>query len=169
MIGTIVSSVGQFVSYSDLGGSTGVTAQQYFNRDDTAFDIIQMLASLGDTGSNRWVASVYEDRKLTFTQCFDINSNAFDYSRRLSDPALRVTTFDGRIVEPWEIRANKWIKIVDLYPYILTPTRLPVDYRAIYIESVSWREPDGLDIQGSTGDKLQVILARQANQGDTVL
>jgi len=163
------SPAGQYVASRNTANTTGITVQNYYNRDDAALDIIHQIAALGDTAANRWLCAMYENRKVVFTQAYDINDRGVDYYRRNSDPRLEIRDLRGNVVPPWELRPNKWLKTTDLYGWKPSPLQLPDDYQSKYIESVSWREPDNLTLEGSTGDNLQVKLARIAYRGDRLL
>ena len=165
----LATTCGQFVASSDTSNSTGLSAQKYFNRDDTGLTVVQTLASLGDTGLNRWLCNMFEDRKIVYSQSYDINSNIVSYYRSSQNERQEIRDLFGRIIPPWELRPGKWIRTMDVFPWYPTPATLPEDYTALYIEAIDWSEPDSLQLQGSPGDKLQVILARQANQGDVLL
>lgn len=163
------SPAGQYIASRDTTGTTGRSSQNYYNRDDTALDIIQQIAARGDSDDNRWLCAVYENRKAVFAGAYDINNNVVDYMRRNSDTRQEVRDLSGQIIKPWELRPNKWIKTVDLYGWKPTPLTHPEDYQSKYIESVSWSESDNISIEGSPGDKLQVLVARLAYQGDKML
>lgn len=163
------SPAGQYVASRDTASATGLTVQNYYNRDDAALDIIQQIAALGNTAKNRWLCSMYENRKVVFTQAYDINDNVVDYVRRVGDTRLEIKDLSGRVIKPWELRPNKWIKTTDVYGWKPTPLTHPEDYQSKYIESVSWSEPDNLSLDGSPGDNLQVITARMAYRGDRML
>lgn len=163
------SPAGQYIASRDTTATTGRSSQNYYNRDDTALDIIQQIAARGDSADNRWLCAMYENRKVVFSQAYDINDNVVDYVRRAGDNRLEIRDLSGRIIKPWELRPNKWIKTMDIYGWKPTPQTHPEDYQSKYIESVSWSEPDGLSIEGSPGDNLQVLAARMAYRGDRLL
>ena len=169
IIDAVQTSVGEFIDATAITSNSPTQVQKYFNRDDTAFNIIQWIASLGDTSYNRWLAYVLEDRKLVYKQAFDITSITIDYIRRINDGRQEIWTPDHRLVPPWEVRPNTWMRISDIYSFEPLSTTLPADYQTTYIESVQWSEPDQLSLTGSTGDRAQVIMARAAAQGDSLL
>jgi len=163
------SPAGQYVASRNTSATTGRSSQNYYNRDDTALDIIQQIAARGDSADNRWLCAMYENRRVTFAQAYDINDNVVDYVRRKSDVRQEIRDLSGKLIRPWELRPNKWIKTVDLHGWKPTPLTHPEDYQSKYIESVSWSEPDNLNIEGSPGDNLQVLVARMAYRGDRML
>src|SRR5574341_505193 len=163
------SPAGQYIASRDTTATTGRSSQNYYNRDDTALDIIREIAARGDSADNRWLCDMYENRKAIFHQAYDINDNIVDYMRRAGDTRQEIRDLSGQIIKPWELRPNKWIKTTDVYGWKPTPPTHPEDYQSKYIESVSWSEPDSLSLEGSPGDNLQVLTARMVYRGDRML
>ncbi|MFQ5609636.1 MAG: hypothetical protein ACE5F8_05125 [Woeseiaceae bacterium] len=163
-IADINTSVGQFIASTDLDANT-LQVAQYTNEDLTALEQIQAIASLGDASDNRWLAYVLEDRKLYYKPA----STTVKYWRRMADNRQEIRDQSGRVIPPWELRPNNWIRTTDVYPFGLAPANLQDDYQAMFIESVEWQEPDTLLLAGSRGDAMQGVIARAANKGDVLL
>ena len=164
-IADIITSVGQFIASTALTSNGATQIQEYFNRDDTAFDIIQQIAAMGGSDYARWVAYVMEGRKLYY----EAASTSIAYYRRVADGRQEFFDLQYRAVPYWEVRPNKWVRTTDIFPHQLTPASLQDDKQATYIESVEWTEPDSISITGSPGDAVQVMVARLANRGDVLL
>lgn len=162
--GTIITGVGQFIYDTDFDTNT-TQLQKYFNRDDTALNILQTAAGLGDNTDRRWLFYVLENRILQYKAA----STTIAYLRRVGDPRQQIFDTTGRPMPYWEIRPNNWLRNSDVLPQFLTPAGLQDDYPSMYIESVQYSEPDSLSLTGSTGDRAQVIIARAAGQGDSLL
>src|SRR3990167_8229529 len=82
-ISEIAVAVGQFIPSKSLSTNT-TQVQKYFNRDNTAKSLIEWIVSLGDSSFNRWLAYVYEDRKLVYEAAPSIASTV-RYYRRMAD------------------------------------------------------------------------------------
>ena len=165
ILAAVITAVGSQIAAATNITTNNTAVQKYFNRDDTAFNVIQWIASLGDASYNRWVANVLENRIINYQQA----ATTITYFRRLVDNRQDIFDYQNRRVPYWEIRPDSWVRTSDVYPHNITPGNLIDDVQSVYIESVDFREPDSLTLNGSTGDKLQVILARQANRGDALL
>jgi len=69
----------------------------------------------------------------------------------------------GHPVSPWEVKANRWIKVTGVFPPTSTKyDSFGEDPEVAYIESVKVRRGGDLQIKTSKGDLGEVILARAA-------
>ena len=166
IISTIEAAVQQgFIASTDIDTNT-TQVRKYYLRYDTGYDLIRQIASFGDSSYNRWLAYVLEDRVFHYKQA----SSSIKYLRRTTDQRQEfIDIGSGRVIPYWELRPNNWIRTMDVLPFVIPPASLKNDFQAAYIESIEWTEPDGLQIEGSTGDNLQVMIARMAAHGDMLL
>jgi len=166
VISAIIASVGQFID-SEILDTNSLQIQRYFNDDYTALQIIKMIAGLGDSSDDRWVAFVDNDRILKYQEA----STSIAYIRRLADKHQWIKDNSGRIVQPWEIKPNKWLRTVDVEPFwVPISNDLIDDPQAMYIETVEWYEQGNrLVLTGSKGEQIQNIIAKNANQGELLL
>ena len=85
------------------------------------------------------------------------------YFHDINDPYGRILDDLGRVVSPWELRPNRWIKVTGLF--LPTSVRYPSftqDPELAYIEEVSFSIRGGLKIKTSRGELTEVLLARAA-------
>lgn len=157
----IVSAVGQFIANTSLDNSN-TQIQKYFNRDDTAFDILQAAAALGDNTNKRWLFYVLEDRRLYYKQA----QTTVAYLQRGGDPKQQIHDTSGRIVPYYEMRPDRWIRISDILPHALTPASLQNDAANSYIEAVDWREDEGAPrLVRSQGKRPSITVTGQISPG----
>jgi len=165
IISTIITATGQNYIASQRLDTNTTQVQKYFLNYDTSYDLVQLIANLGDSSYNRWLVYVLEDRILYYKAA----STIVDYFRRVEDARQEIRDLSGRIIPYWEMRPNHWIRTADTFPHALTPANLQDDFQIMFVESVEWTEPDGLILNGSQGDNLPVIIARMAAKGDRML
>ncbi len=153
-----------FIASSILDSNT-TAVNLYRDGDETSFEIIQGIATLGDSSDNRWLAYVLENQVLRYQQA----SEVIKYHRRLSDNRREIFDQFDRPV-PWdEIRPNAWLRTTDVESFSVSQTNKQDDYQLMFIESVQFTEPDGLTLSGSLGDKVSIQVARAANRGDFLI
>ena len=162
--GTIITGVGQFIYDTDFDTNT-TQIQKYYNRDNTALDILQAAAGIGDNTNRRWLFYMLENRILQYK----LASTAVNYIRRVSDRKQEILDTSGRAIPFYEVRPNNWLRNSDVMPHGLTPANMQDDFPSMFVESVQYNEPDTLALAGSLGGIAQVIIARAADQGDRLL
>ena len=162
----MVADVGEFID-RNYGVTNNLAVQQYYNDDQTAYRLIEMLTNLGDASDNRYVSYVGNNRAFRYEKA----STTVGYYRRMADSRQRIKDTSGRWVPNWEIRPNQWLRTVDVSPFYVPPsTDLIDDPQAMFIETAEWYENGNRSVlTGSKGEQLQVILSKQAAQGEILL
>lgn len=133
----------------------------YENDDNEAWGLIKGLIALGDSNLFRYTFSCYEGRKITYKIFLD----EILYYRPLREGAGVIQDKNGSLLEPWEIRPGVNILVTDLMPgrpLELEPTS---DHRVIYAETVQFRMPNSLVINGSHYFKIEQKLAQLGIKG----
>lgn len=130
--------------------------KQYLNDNAAAWPLIQGLVARGDSSDNRYIFGIYNGRVPEYGAI----PTDFEYQQRLSDPAQRIETPQGIEVRPWDIRAGKWLFVPDFLIGQVQQSDLRLDPRMIFIESLTYTMPWGLQIQGGKTDKLSQKLAK---------
>ena len=117
-----------------------------FNEDNkTALTHIKELLSYGDSNDNRFTLGCYENRNFKYR----VVPTTYTYLMSSSEGANSITTLNGQIVEPWNVRPGNWLLITDmLVGAVQTPLPNKDDSRAIFIEKVSFSLPYNLTING---------------------
>lgn len=119
-----------------------------------AIEVIKDIVSLGGDADNiRRIFGVYNDR-VAYLQAIP---QEVEYTMKVGDPVM----YDkfGHAIEPWNIRAGKWIKMVDFLPgFNVASTNPREDPRNIFIESVTYTAPYDFSINGGkTGTVTQQL------------
>jgi hypothetical protein len=140
----------------------GTLVDQYEKEDQKASAIIKNCLTLGGTGDRRWLFGVYNDRVCYYQPA----SLQVDYYQILHDPRQRITDLAGGDVKPWLVQPGRWILFADLLPMTTHNEFKPwEDPAAMFIESVTYTAPYGLDLSGSKVSTLQQKLARMGLAG----
>lgn len=164
-VSDIVTTKGQFVASTKLDANT-TAIPKYTDMDRSALDLLQSIASQGDSSGNRWLIQVLEDRKLYYRAA----SVTLAYWYRVRDNRREFISAAGDPVAYELVRPDRWLKVSDVASFATTTTTLASDLSAMYIESVEWtEESDDLNLQGSPTGSLQTLIARSALEGKRVL
>jgi len=131
------------------------------NDDDVAWGLVKGLVAKGDASSNRYLFGIYNDRQARY----EAMPTEIAYQQRLSDPEMRIETLDGQRVFPWNVLPGKWLFISDFLIGRVTASDLRFDPRALFIESVTYTAPWGLQVSGGKTDKLAQRLAQLGLSG----
>jgi len=93
---------------------------------------------------------------------------AVKYFHDIYDPGGRIFDDLGKVVAPWEVRPNNWIKVTGLgLPTPKEYASFVKDPTLAYIEEVSFSSRGGLRIKTNRGEMTDVLLAR-ASGGQTL-
>ena len=88
---------------------------------------------------------------------------AVKYFHDINDPGGRIIDDTGRIVPPWEVRPNNWIRVTGLFlPTTTIYESFAHDPELAYIEEVGYSIRGGLRIKTNRGELTEVLLARAA-------
>lgn len=125
----------------------------------TAWDVIQSLTASGDgTNYDRWTFGLYDGRVAHHAPMPSDTA----YVHRLSDPAQRIETPSGVEVARWDVRPARWLFIPDfLIGRVMPTTDIRRDPRYLFVESVRYTAPWGIEINGAKLASLPQLLAQQ--------
>ena len=90
-------------------------------------------------------------------------SRAIKYFHNINDPGGRIYDELGRVVPPWEVKPNNWIRVTGLFlPTSTKYASFTKDPELAYIEEVTFSATGGLRIKTNRGEMTEVLLARAA-------
>lgn len=163
LISIIASDPNDIVLTTNASIATNTLAVPAYENDDLkAWSLIKSLVAMGDALYNRYLFGVYADRKVVYVAA----PSAVEYYQRLSARDQRIETQDGTEVVPWRVQPGKWL----LFPDFLVGTTastyaLRQDPRAMFIESMTYTAPWGLQLSGSKAETLSQRLAQLGLSG----
>lgn len=132
------------------------------NDDRKAMTIVKDLVAQGDGNFNRYLFGIYADRVAEYRGI----AEQVDYTRRLSDPQQQILTPSGQVVAPWDVMPGRWLMYMDFFAGRVENTAaLRDDPRAVFIESVTYRAPRDLEINGNKVRRLDQKLAQMGLSG----
>jgi len=143
------------ISTSSTNIDTNTTqAEEYYNGDRPAWRVISDLAARGGAANNRWVAGIYEGRKLVYKQAETVDTRwnplaankYLSYQKNPSDPADMILDEAGREIQPWDARPDRLFYTVG---YGKQPQ---------YIEQVVFTSPYGLQAKSSDLNPLRAAV-----------
>jgi hypothetical protein len=138
--------------YTNIDSNTD-EVEQYRDGGRSAWSLIGEVGRAGPN-SARWVAGVYESRKLHYKQAEGLDSNGdlltankhSLISRSLYDAGERFFDQAGRELQPWQIRPDRLVRTTGL-------SRDPQ-----YIEQVKFSAPAGLEIRSTDANPLRGVV-----------
>lgn len=133
----------------------------YENDDAEAWGLIKGMIAMGDVSLNRYSFGVYENRRAVYKPV----SNSVVYIRPLREGAAVIQDAHGGLLQPWEVRPGGYVLVTDLLPGKPTASTLNDDRRAIYADTVQYRMPDSLVINGAHSFKVEQRLAQLGISG----
>lgn len=133
----------------------------YENDDAEAWGLIKSMIAMGDVSLNRYSFGVYENRRAVYKPV----SNSVVYIRPLREGAAVIQDAQGGLLQPWEVRPGGYVLVTDLLPGKPTASTLNDDRRAIYADTVQYRMPDSLVINGAHSFKVEQRLAQLGISG----
>lgn len=122
----------------------------------TGLGEIMDVVAAGDSSDNRWTFGIYNDRRAFYRA---VPTTAV-YQHYLGETAQRIENIGGGLVYPWQVRPAEWLIVADYLPGIIAPAIIREDPRAIFIESVRYTAPFGIQIEGGKTGKLAQKLAK---------
>jgi hypothetical protein len=164
MIPLVVSASGAFVDGSRIAANS-MELPREFDSDRRAGSILFDFARAGDASANRYVVGIYEGRQLIYEQAKGFDRDNVDYSIYTKGRERLIKGSGGRGVLPSEVRPNRWAYVEDLFLAEQRRSTLSADLRAVYIDAVTYREPDSVDLRNANSEELQTIVARAAYSG----
>lgn len=130
-------------TYDNTIGVNSLAVPAYEDSNSTAWSVIKDIASIGDSGNNRWLFGIYE----SFTAVYQQAGSTLFYQMRMQGNSPTLLDSSGSIVNPWYVRPGHWLALIDLIPDKSLPyTATRQDPRMVFIESVTYTAPYQLDI-----------------------
>lgn len=129
--------------------------------DAEAWGLIKSLLALGDASLNRYTFGVYEDRRVTYKPV----ANNVVYVRPLREGASVIQDAQGGLLQPWEVRPGSYVLVTDLLPGKPVASDLNDEQRAIYADTVQYRMPDSLVINGAHAFRIEQRMAQMGLSG----
>lgn len=117
----------------------------------TYLQFIKQITEAGDAANLRWVAGItpLDNNRGTRRVYYEPQSSTVAYLTRATNQPGVITDIYGRRVMPWEVKANKLIRVTDILGMTNFPSDLQ-DPRVTYINTVSYNsETQSVDYQGT--------------------
>lgn len=133
----------------------------YENSDSEAWGLIKELVTMGDQSVNRYKFGVYENRRAIYEPV----SNSIVYIRPFREGVSVIQDSSGGLLQPWQIRPGNFIWVTDLIPGKPLSSNLDDDKRVLYADTVQYRMPDGLVINGAHHFRVEQRLAQLGISG----
>lgn len=132
------------------------------NDDNEAWGLVKELVAKGVSGSGRTVFGVYANRKAIYRSV----TNEIVYIRPLREGASVIQDASGGLLQAWQIRPGTYALITDMLPgRPINTSSLPEEIRAIFVETVQYRMPDSLILNGSHSFRLDQKIAQLGISG----
>lgn len=122
----------------------------------TAWTVVWEMVEKGDPSGTRYLLGMYgENNQIVYAPM----TTQVAYHHRLSSQSANLTTPGGRPLDPLTIRAGQWLFIPDFLPGATPAFADPLqDPRMVFLESVTYTAPEGLQIQGGNISRVQNLL-----------
>lgn len=152
LIEAIVAADPNGVLSADLSGVTtnSETRERYQEDPKPSWGLIQEIAEEGGASGRRWVAGVYERRRLIYKEAeaadsrgYPLNDEFGVITRSLHDAGERFFERSGREVAPWELRPDRLVQTYGL------------SKRPEYIQQVGYDAPYGLQLRATDANPLR--------------
>lgn len=142
--------------YSQMDNNPFLTSR-YENSNRMAWDVMTELVGVGDDNDDRYTLGVYNDRLVTYA----IMPTDIAYQHRIGGAAMRFERYGGaQEIMPWLVRPARWLFLPDFLTGKSDQAELRRDPRHIFIESVRYTAPWGLQISGNKVGRLDQMLAK---------
>ena len=129
--------------------------------DAEAWGLIKAMIAMGDTSLNRYTFGVYENRRVTYKA---VDNNVV-YVRPLREGASVIQDAQGGLLQPWEVRPGSYVLVTDLLPGKPVASDLNAEQRAIFADTVQYRMPDSLVINGAHAFRIEQRMAQMGLSG----
>lgn len=134
--------------------ANSTVVSRYDDTYKTARAAIGEMIPLGDSSFNRYIWGIYADRKIEYKAV----PTDIEYMFDLVDGLQKVTTPLGGEIDPWDVLPGKFIQINGLSLGALSNHPSADNLRetpgVVFIESVSYSAPFGLQLTGGKYDKI---------------
>lgn len=132
-----------------------------YESDTEAYGAIKALLAMGNSLLERHVFGVYENRKVIYRP---VTQDKI-YIRPLREGPSIIQTQDGGDIPIWQFRPGYYIRITDLLPGRPNGTDYSLDRHTLFAETVQYRMPDSLIINGAHSFKIEQRLAQLGISG----
>jgi len=133
-------------------------ASQYEDDNRTAWDVIQKLVAIGDINDNRYTFGIYNGLRAIYAAM----PTTATYQHRIAGREVEVETYGTEsTIKPWDVLPARWSFLVDFSVGRTQPADQRLDPRFLFIESVRYTAPEGLQISGNKVSKIPQILAKK--------
>lgn len=142
--------------------ANAATVGQYEDDEQKAWSIIKDLVARGDGSNNRYTFGIYNGRRATYAAV----PTTIYYEHRIADRGQEVQLAStGATVFPWDVTAAQWLFLPDFLIGTSPQADLKLDSRNVFLESVRYTSPWGLELSGGKVSKLPQILAKRGLGG----
>lgn len=131
------------------------------NQNKMAKSVIDEMVALGDANDNRTLFGIYNDRKAHYSAI----PTEVEYQMQVQSRDMKIFSTGQNIVQPWNVSAGKWIRLIDFMPGRVLPSELRLDPRNVFIETVRYDAPYGLQVQGSRVSTVKQLMAKRGVSG----
>ena len=142
--------------YSRMDDNLFLTSR-YENSNRMAWDVISELVGVGDVNDTRYTFGVYDGRVVTYAAV----PTGIAYQHRIADAGMRLERYgSNQEVMPWLVRPARWLFLPDFLPGRSDTAVLRRDPRHVFVETVRYTAPWGLQISGDKIGRLDQLLAK---------
>jgi hypothetical protein len=144
--------------YADIESNAFLVSRNE-EADRTAWTVIQELVTVGDANDNRATFGVYKDQKAKY-QIHDSDQST-KYQHRIASSEQQLETYGtGTLVRPWDAVPAEWVFFPDFLVGRTQSSDRRLDPRYMFIESVRYTHPYGLQLQGGATETLPQMLSK---------
>jgi len=137
--------------------ANAILVQRYENDNNIPLSLIKALVAQGEPVNDfRALFGVFENRKVVY----ETMPQTLEYIRRLSDESQSIMTQGEEIIYPWDVKAGKWVQIIDFLIGETDREDLRLDPRSLFLEQVQYTAPWGISLQGGKVSTLSQRLAQ---------
>ncbi len=127
----------------------------------SAWDLIKGITAEGDAALRRWTFGVYGGRRAHYRRV----DSEVAYIRPLGEGLASVQNAGGQFLRAWEVLPGRYVGVQGLVPGRPLSSNLEADNRVLFAESVQFRAPDGLTINGAHAFRIERKLAQMGLSG----
>jgi len=142
-------------------GTDNITANTlqvagYEDNDVGAWGLLKGLVAHGDTADNRYTFGVYAGQEIYYAAA----PTDIAYTQRIADPNQRVFSAGGVEVPGYNVLPARWLFLSDFLSGQILSSDYRTDPRYVFIEKVTFSEPNKLTITGGRVEELPQKLAK---------
>ncbi|MDE8535445.1 hypothetical protein PZC41_14140 [Staphylococcus aureus] len=144
-----------YYTADSLEENTTLTGQA-MNGEENAWDIIKSIMERSDDTFQRYLFQVLDGRVCHY---FAVPQQ-IDYLYSLADPEQAVKTTQEVILYKWNVKAGRWIMVLDFLGGELPTSDIEGDPRNMFIESVTYQMPWHLAMAGGRVSLTEQMFSR---------